>query len=142
MNSELETSVLTEAPQTEPSLIASIKQIQKHLVFLEKKIDTLIEQTKGRSFNKGNSFSRPQGNQFSRPQGQFSRPQGNSFSRPYKSFDRNRSGHLNQENRFDKPWGDNRGNFRNKKRKFRGGPPNHGRSTFVRDRFTSSAPSR
>ena len=39
MNTEFETNELPDAPQGEPSLIASIKKIQKHLVFLEKKIE-------------------------------------------------------------------------------------------------------
>jgi len=110
MNKEFEANDLPEAAQGEPSVIASIRKIQKHLVFLEKKIDTLIEQTKGRSFNKGSHFSQPH--------------KSHNFS--------HRSDHYNQERRFDKPWkADNRGNFQNKTRKFRGGNFGRGRSAAV-----------
>ena len=48
---------------SEPGLSAQVKKIADHLVFLEKKLDTILEQTKGRS-----SFNPRSGNRdFSRP---------------------------------------------------------------------------
>ena len=108
MNSQFEANDLTDAAQGEPSLIASIRKIQRHLVFLEKKIDTLIEQSKGRSFNRSSHFSKPH--------------------KPHNQS--NRSDHYNQNRQFDKsPRSDSRDTSRNEKRRFRGGQFNPRRST-------------
>ena len=46
------------SPQVEPEIVAIIKRMQQQLVFLEKKIDTLISQSAERPF-KDRNFSRP-----------------------------------------------------------------------------------
>ncbi len=45
-------------PQIEPDVVALIKKIQQHLVFLEKKIDTLISRSSEKP-SKGQHFSKP-----------------------------------------------------------------------------------
>jgi len=114
MNSKFEANDLTDEAQGEPGLIASIKKIQRHLVFLEKKIDTLIEQSKGRSFNNKSSH----------------------FSKSYKpQTHSHRPDHSTQGRRFDKSSrGPSWGNPRNKKPGFRGGQSNHGRSAAIAKR--------
>ena len=111
MNNKFEAHDSTDEAQEDPSLIASIKKIQRHLVFLEKKIDTLIEQSKGRSFsNKSSHFSKSY-----KPQTHSHRPD-----------------HNNQGRRFDKSSrGPSWGNSPNKKPGFRGGQSNHGRSAAI-----------
>ena len=66
-------------PQEEPDVLALIKKIQQHLVFLEKKIDLLIgqsSQSSERPFNKERRFSRPFSKPF-RPGGHSSHPRDN-----------------------------------------------------------------
>ena len=46
------------SPQVEPDIISAINKMQEQLVYLEKKIDTLINQSSGKSFE-GRNFSRP-----------------------------------------------------------------------------------
>ncbi len=57
--------------ETQPDLSAQIKKISDHLVFLEKKLDTLLEQTKEKrpfspKFGGNRDFQRPR-NGFGRP---------------------------------------------------------------------------
>ena len=74
----------------EPEMMVLIKKIQQHLVFLERKIDTLIGQSSDRSFNKGKRFSKPY-----RPGGPgggpSSGPGGHSSHQPRRDYG-NRSG--------------------------------------------------
>ena len=113
MNSDIKANELPDEAQGELSVINAIRKLQKQLVLLEKKIDTLIEQPKGRSFNRGSNFSKP-----------------------YKSHNHShRSDQHNQKRWFDRSSGDdNRGNSRNKQRSFRGGQSNRGRNTAVIER--------
>lgn len=60
-------------PQADPDVAALIKQIQQQLVFLEKKIDTLINQSQERPF-KEKHFPKP-------------------FSKPFRPFGRRPFGH-------------------------------------------------
>lgn len=72
--------VLSPSPDGQ-DVVALIKQMQKQLVFLENKIDLLINQSSGRP-SSGRPFS---GRPFSgRPSS------GRPFSKPFRSFDRSR----------------------------------------------------
>jgi hypothetical protein len=94
-------------PQTEPDVVALIKKMQQQLIFLEKKIDTLIAQSQA-------APSREK--YFSKPYRSFDRPhrygKGESDSRPgEKGPDQGRS--------FEKRHGEgNRGFGHGEKRKF------------------------
>ena len=111
-------------PEALPDVVAMLKRIQQQLVFLEKKVDTLINQSSGRPFER-KPFSRPPSSRpferkpFSRP------PSGRPFERtrpPQRSFKHSHrygkgqqgdsSGERNfgQGRRFDKQEG--RGNRR------------------------------
>ena len=89
---------LAEAPVLDTN--QQLKKIADHLVFLEKKIDTLIEQSKNRpSFNRGfgnrpGQFQRPggnfRGNSYGNQGSQGQRPHGHH---PRKSFQRPHSAH-------------------------------------------------
>ena len=74
---------LSPAPD-EQDVAALIKKMQQQLVFLEKKIDILIEQSSRRPFNERH-FSKPS----------------RSFGRPHRPFDRAR-GDASGEKRFDR----------------------------------------
>ena len=58
MNEHLKQDAFPAAPQGESDVMALVKKIQQQLVFLEKKIDTLINQSSERPF-KGKYFSKP-----------------------------------------------------------------------------------
>jgi len=81
MNKVKEQHIEQDAPEGEEDIVFLIKRMQKQLSFLEKKIDTLIERSKGGS---GSSF---RGKGFSKSYGNGSR-QGHEggFSRGRKSF--------------------------------------------------------
>ena len=102
----------TLAPQqVDLDVLGVLKRMQQQLVYLEKKIDTLIKQSSERpSFNKDRHFSRP-----FRPGG-FSR----SFHRGKGDHD---AGHgaksPSQERPFGKPGGENREFGRGRKAFFR-----------------------
>lgn len=93
-------------PQGEPDVIALIKKMQQHLIFLEKKIDILVSQSSQsseRPFNKERRFSRP------------FRPGGHSHSHPRDNRERHHSsgerGFSQGRRPFDGPrsGGENRG---------------------------------
>jgi len=70
----------------EQNLMAVIKRMQQQLVFLEKKIDILIDQSSRKSFSE-NRFSKPS-RSFGRPHRPFDRERGDASGR--KRFDRGR----------------------------------------------------
>jgi len=72
------------SPQSEPDVAALIKKMQQQLVFLEKKIDILINQSSRRPFSEKH-FSRPS----------------RSFGRPHRPFDREH-GDASGEKRFER----------------------------------------
>jgi len=97
------------SPQAEPDLVALIKRMQMQLLFLEKKIDILINQSSGKP-SRDKHFSKP-ARSFDRPNRPYSRERSDASGE--KRFDRGR--------RFEKsPDGDNRG-FDRKKKAY-GGP--------------------
>ena len=64
MNKHAEERIALAESQNDPELLALVKKMQKHLVFLEKKIDLLIEGGSGRENRSGRppfkkNFSRP-----------------------------------------------------------------------------------
>jgi len=79
MNEHFEQNSSSESQQAEPDLLTLVKKIQQHLVYLEKKIDTLI----------GQSSDRP--------------AKGRHFSKPFRPFNNNRSRHHGEGNRDDRP---------------------------------------
>lgn len=80
-------------PQAEPDVVAMLKRIQQQLVFLEKKIDTLINQPLGRPFER-KPFSKPQ-RSFGHPHRYGKGQQDNSSG----------EGNFGQGRRFDKQQG-------------------------------------
>jgi len=109
--------------QAEPDIAAMLKRIQQQLVFLEKKIDTLLKQPSGRPFERKpfekRPFSRPE-----RPFGNYNRygkgPQGNSLREgnfgPGRRFDKQEG----QERRFDKREGQGNQRFGQRNKPFYG----------------------
>lgn len=85
-------------PQAEPDVVAILKRIQQQLVFLEKKLDTLINQPSGRPFEK-RPFPKPQ-RSFGPPHRYGKGQQGNSSG----------EGNFGQGRRFDRQ--EDRGNRR------------------------------
>lgn len=78
MNEEFKDENPPVSPQTEPDVAVLIKKIQQQLIFLEKKIDILINQSQGTP------------------------PREKHFSKPYRSFDRfHRDGKGERERRFE-----------------------------------------
>ncbi len=103
----------TESEEQSQDLVAMIKKVQQHLAFLEKKIDTLLNQSSERS-----SFK-------SRPPFRHSRPHHGRSDRGhgFGGHSGNRehgSGDFRQDRSFDRhPRGDNRGGFGRKKKFFK-----------------------
>ena len=85
-------------PQVEPDVVALVKKIQQHLMFLEKKIDTLISRS---------SEKPSQGQHFSKPFRSYGRPQHHSQRKNYNS---SREGGFDRGRPFDR--GEGRGNRR------------------------------
>lgn len=83
MNEHFEQNSSSEPQQVEPDLLTLVKKIQQHLVYLEKKIDTLMGQSSG-----GFSSDRPS--------------RGRNFSKPFRPFNRSRQ-HGEGGNRDDRP---------------------------------------
>jgi len=93
-------------PQAEPDVVAMLKKIQQQLVFLEKKIDSLINKPSGRPFER-KPFLKPQrsfGHSHHYGKGQ----QGSS----------SRVGNFGQGRRFDKQQSDGNRKFGQKKKPF------------------------
>ncbi|OGW90322.1 MAG: hypothetical protein A3A73_03380 [Omnitrophica bacterium RIFCSPLOWO2_01_FULL_50_24] len=107
-----------ETPQTDSEVLAVVKKIQQQLVFLEKKLDTLLAKSSEASFHRPRHFQksfRP----FDRP----SRPgEGNRGSHPgERSFSQGRP--------FGKPHGGPNFHGQSSKRSGEGGPNFHGQSS-------------
>lgn len=120
MSDEHKNHASSSEPQNESDPVALLKKIQQHLVFLEKKIDTLIgQQSPGNSQgnnNPGNSFKR----NFSRPPRPFGHPHGGGRGKP--SHRPGPGGPPREHRSFEgAPRGDSPGFFRKKKPFFRGG---------------------
>ncbi|MBU1124777.1 MAG: hypothetical protein KKC84_02015 [Candidatus Omnitrophica bacterium] len=96
---------LPSAP-TEQSVFALIKKMQQQLVFLEKKIDILIEQSQGKPFRE-KQFSRPF-RSYGRPYRNSHRAQGDPSGE--RRFDRGRH--------FEKPHSEESRGFEHKKKTF------------------------
>lgn len=98
-------------PQTNSEVLGAIQKIQQQLVFLEKKIDTLLAQSSEKSFHRPRHFSKP-----FRPGGS-----GHSFPRgPGERGNHPRERSFSEGRPFDKPQGsENRGFSRGRKAFFR-----------------------
>ena len=97
MNEDAETQDISpEAPESEDTVVL-IKKMQKHLVYLEKKIDTVLEKLSqqkpsfrdkpfSKPFRSGGNFRRREGGGFSgdRDRG-FSGNRDRGFSKPFRS---------------------------------------------------------
>ena len=128
VDTKVKKKVVEDLVEEEVNPMEALDKIAKHLVFLEKKLDTLIEQTKGRSESQGNRYSRPfkprtfsgrsdNYNQEHRPNRQPSYNQDRGGNDRYSSHNQDRG-----PDRYSK--GNSRGNSRNKKRGFRPGQSN------------------
>ncbi len=84
MNEQSKHNDFLSPASDEQDVVALIRKIQQQLVFLEKKIDILIEQSSRRPFSEKH-FSKPS----------------RSFGRPHRPFDRER-GDASGEKRFDR----------------------------------------
>ena len=110
MNEYHKESTVSDLPQDESINVAAVlKDIQQRLVFLERKIDTLLNQSLEKPAFQGRNFSRP-----ARPFGRFKKhskgPYNPSFGK--ENFSQSQPGH------FDKPReGENQG-FDGKKKRF------------------------
>lgn len=102
----------SETGQEKPELMALIQKIQQHLMFLEKKLDTLISQSAEKpAFNKGRHFSRP-----FRPGGpsHHSGPRDRGREHGHHSQDRN----FSQERSFNHPRGEQKPEFGQRRKPF------------------------
>lgn len=135
MNKDLEQEDAETSTVNEPDVLGMLKKIQQHLVFLERKIDTLMLGRSPENSFKGRSFSehrKPYGNSFHQDRGNFRhhsggggfnrdrRPEGGrSFEGQPRSHERQApSGNFNRERSFDQPMGSSEGerSFRSKGR--------------------------
>ena len=102
MNEEFKNENPPVSPQAEPDVVALIKKIQQQLVFLEKKIDILINQSQGAS-SKERFFSKPY----------------RSFDHyKKKTYDNPRGSDFGHERHFEKRHGDENRGFGQKKKPF------------------------
>jgi hypothetical protein len=93
MNKDIEQEDAETPSANEPDVLGLLKKIQQHLVFLERKIDTLMGQAPQSSF-KGRSSSehrKPFGNSFHQDRGNFRRPSGGGGFHRERRPDGNRS---------------------------------------------------
>ncbi len=92
-------------PQAEPDVAVLIKRMQQQLVFLEKKIDILIDQSSRRPFSEKH-FSR----------------HSRSFGRPHRPFEKrpgdSREGDFGQDRHFARHNDDRKEGFDHKKKPF------------------------
>jgi hypothetical protein len=94
-------------------LFGMVKKIQQHLVFLERKIDALIQQTPSGPRREGH---------FSKNRPPFNPAHRHGGGKPGRGFRPDSPGHPRQERRFGQPDGvGNRSFFSKKKRFFRQG---------------------
>jgi len=108
MGTDFRKKKFEDSPKDETDPVVLMRKIQKQLVYLEKKIDTLIDQSGRGSSGRGN-FTRPR-----RTFGQSGRP---SFGDRDRDRDRPRRDGGNSERRFDQPRANgDRKVFRKKKR--------------------------
>jgi len=59
MNKDSDSQNIPNVPSNEPEMLVLIKKLQRHLVFLEKKIDILIEGASRKPFDREKRFSKP-----------------------------------------------------------------------------------
>ena len=133
MNEETKHKNFPDSPKNEPNIAAQLQQIQQHLVYLEKKIDTLLQsQSAGSGGFQRKPFSRPRpsfGHGGGAPRhGRDRHERGDRGDRPFnregnreRSFDRPGGGGFDKPSGggFDKPRNENRGGFFPKKKRFR-----------------------
>lgn len=128
MADPLESDNSSTPQQSEPDVLVLIKKMQQQLVFLEKKIDILINQSQARPsyerpFSRERSFDR--GRRFEKRPGEESQ----GFGYKKKSYDNPRESDSGREHHFEKRHsGENRG-FGQKKKPFylgRKGSRKHG----------------
>lgn len=97
MNEEIREEKYSDEPANESDVISLIRKIQKQMVFLERKIDTLLEQSSGsgKSFGRGSFRGGSQRRSFDRSRGgegrSFGRSGGGDRPRSYGDGDRPRS---------------------------------------------------
>ena len=96
----------SSSPQAEPDLVALIKKIQQHLLFLEKKIDTLISRS---------SEKPSRGQHFSKPFRPYDRPPQHSSRKYYNS---SREGGFDRGRRFGREEGGGNRRFDQGKKPF------------------------
>ena len=120
MKKKDEQETLPANPSTEPDTLSLLKQIQRQLTFLEKKVDTLIQQAPRNSF-KDRSFSKPQqrsfGNSYRSENGRGANDQRFTKGRSEQGF---ASHGVRRESGFDRPRSQNDSKFSGKKKRFFG----------------------
>jgi len=99
MEKEFKHNNSSSSPQVEPDVVALIKKIQQHLVFLEKKIDTLISRSSEKP-SKGQHLSRP-----------FRSYSHSQYHGKKKHYNSSREGGFDQERHFNREQGGGKRRF-------------------------------